>query len=212
MMNDSLIHLTISSVRRVHGRASLTLSNGDILTMPRAMLKEHPYRSGMPFDRTQFDAFLFERSYPYALEKAVSLLACRARTEKEIVDALRNNAYPEQTIARVMERLCKEGYIDDAAFSAQWAGVRAAKGLGARRIRQELRLKGIKQDEIDEALASLDENEAFLAAVKMAEKASRGRDLADPGDRQKVLASLARRGYDYSTAKKALQEILEQNG
>ena len=200
--------LTISSVRRAHGQASLTLSNGEILTMPRAMLKERPYRGGMPFDRAQFHAFLLERSYPFALEKAVSLLASRARTEKEIVSALRKNAYPEQTIARVMARLHEEGYIDDAAFAEQWTGARTAKGMGARRIRQELRLKGVSQDDIDEALAAADEDEILHAAVRMAEKAARGRNLSDPADRQKVIAALARRGYDFSTAKKALQRLM----
>lgn len=210
MMSDSSTKLTISVVKRVHGRASLTLSNGEVLSMPRAMLKERPYRAGTPFDRTMFDAFLRDRAYPFALEKAVSLLASRARTEKEIVDALRQNAYPEQVVARVMARLQEEGYIDDTAFAEQWVGARTSKGMGARRIRQELRLKGVSQDDIEEALASADEDEMLNAAVRMAEKASRGRSLSDPSDRQKIIAALARRGYDFATAKKALHILMEQ--
>ena len=72
--------LTLTGVRRIHGRALLMLSNGETLSMPRAMLKERPYRSGTPFDRDSFDAFLRERAYPFAMEKAVALLASRART------------------------------------------------------------------------------------------------------------------------------------
>lgn len=207
-MNERANTLTISSVKRVHGRASLILSSGETVTMPRAMLKERPYRGGMPFDRAQFYAFLLERSYPFALDKAVSLLASRARTEQEIVSTLRQNAYPEQTIARVMARLHEEGYIDDAAFAGQWVSARTAKGMGARRIRQELRLKGVSQHDIDEALDSVDEEEALRAAVQAAEKASRGRDLSDPADRQKIIAALVRRGYDFSTAKMALQKLM----
>ena len=207
-MNGHADTLTISSVKRVRGRASLILSSGETLTMPRAMLKERPYRSGMPFDRMQFHAFLLERSYPFALDKAVSLLASRARTEQEIVSALRQNAYPEQTIARVMARLHEEGYIDDAVFAGQWANARTAKGMGARRIRQELRFKGVSQHDIDEALDSVDEEEALNAAVQAAEKASRGRNLSDPADRQKIIAALVRRGYDFSTAKMALQKLM----
>lgn len=206
-MNGRANTLTISSVKRVHGRASLILSTGETLAMPRAMLKERPYRGGMPFDRAQFHAFLLERSYPFALDKAVSLLASRARTEQEIVSALRQNAYPEQTIARVMARLHEEGYIDDAAFAGQWVSARTAKGMGARRIRQELRLKGVSQHDIDKALDSVDEEETLDAAVWAAEKASRGRDLSDPADRQKIIAALVRRGYDFSTAKTALQKL-----
>lgn len=206
-MNGRANTLTISSVKRVHGRASLILSTGETLAMPHAMLKERPYRGGMPFDRAQFHAFLLERSYPFALDKAVSLLASRARTEQEIVSALRQNAYPEQTIARVMARLHEEGYIDDAAFAGQWVSARTAKGMGARRIRQELRLKGVSQHDIDKALDSIDEEETLDAAVRAAEKASRGRDLSDPADRQKIIAALVRRGYDFSTAKTALQKL-----
>ena len=207
-MNGRANTLTISSVKRVHGRACLILSSGETLAMPRAMLKERPYRGGMPFDRAQFHAFLLERSYPFALDKAVSLLASRARTEQEIVSALRQNAYPEQTIARVMARLHEEGYIDDVAFAGQWVSARTAKGMGARRIRQELRLKGVSQHDIDEALDSVDEEETLDAAVRAAEKASRGRDLSDPTNRQKIIAALVRRGYDYSTAKTALQKLM----
>ena len=148
--NERLIHLqesptplAVSFVKRIHGRAMLTLSDGEILSMPRAMLKERPYRVGMPFDKASFDLFLRDRAYPFAIEKAVALLASRARTEKEIVDALKRNAYPEHVIARVMARLHEAGYLNDMDFAEHWAAARTNKGMGSRRIRMELRQKGI---------------------------------------------------------------------
>jgi len=177
--------------------------------MPRSMLRERLYKSGMPFDRQAFDMFIRERSYPFALEKAISLLATRARTEKEIVDALRKNTYPEMTIAKVMSRLHEAGYIDDADFAAQWTSTRTAKGLGARRIRMELRQKGVDQAKIDQALAFVDEDELMAGVIKAAQKAARGKDLSSPADRQKVLAALARRGYDFSLAREAIQTIMK---
>lgn len=203
--------LSVSSVKRIHGRAVLTLSSGEILPMPRAMLKERPYKSGMPFDRAAFDLFIREQSYAFGLEKAISLLAARARTEKEIVDALRKNAYPEDTIARIMRRLQEAGYIDDADFAAQWTAARTSKGLGIRRIRMELRLKGVDQDQIDQILTNTDEEQWLEGAIKVAHKAARGKDLSSATDRQKILAALARRGYDFSLAKKALQYIMDNH-
>ena len=79
--------LKLVSVRRDRGRALLTLSNGETLAMPRAMLKERPYRGGTPFDPGAFHAFIDERSYSFAMEKAVALLAMRPRTQQEIVKA-----------------------------------------------------------------------------------------------------------------------------
>lgn len=202
--------IRISSVKRIHGRAVLTLSNGTMLPMPRAMLRERPYKSGIPFDQDAFDAFIRERAYAFALEKAVALLAARARTEKEIVDALQKNAYPESVIARVMARLHEAGYIDDADFAAQWTAARTSKGLGALRIRMELRQKGVDQHEIDQALTSMDESDWLESAVNAAQKAARGKDVTSPADRQRILASLARRGYTFSQAREALQRLQDE--
>lgn len=210
MMNENKPQsLRISSVKRVHGRATLILSDGEMLSMPRAMLRERPYKSGMEFDRQAFDLFLRDRSYPFALEKAVAQLASRARTEKEIVECLKKNAYPEETIARVMARLHDAGYIDDADFAVQWTAARTSKGLGSRRIRMELKQKGIDPAEIDQALSSVDDQALLDSALKAAQKAARGKELSSPSDRQKIIAAMARRGYDFSQAKQAIHMLLE---
>lgn len=176
--------------------------------MPRAMLRERPYKSGVPFDRAAFDSFILEHSYSFAMDKAISLLAARSRTEKEIVSSLQKNAYPEQIIARVMARLTEAGYLNDADFAEHWASSRTNKGLGSRRIRMELRQKGVSQEEIDAALSALDSNDVIDGAIKIAEKSARGKDLSSPADRQKIMAALARRGYDFSIAKQALNQLI----
>lgn len=202
--------LKVASVRREHGKAILTLSSGEIRVMPRAMLKERPYKSGMPFDEEAFSLFIRERSYPFAMEKAVALLSMRARTEKEIVDALRTNTYPETAIARVMQRLHEAGYVNDGEFAAQFSASRLTRGMGSRRIRMELRKKGVDAETIDQTLSSLDQDEQLEGAIRMARKAAQGRDLGDRADRQKILAALARRGYDYQIARQALDAVLEE--
>ena len=201
--------LTISSVRRVHGLAILTLSSGETISMPRAMLRERPYKSGMPFDRSAFDDFIHDGSYAFAMEKAVAQLAMRARTEKELVDSLRKNAYPEKTIARVMAYLQEAGYINDADFAAQWTAARTTKGHGIRKIQMELRQKGVASHQIEQALSSIDEDAMLNGAIMAAQKASRGKEVSSPADRQKIMAALARRGYDFSMAKKAVQFLIE---
>ena len=201
--------LKISSVKREHGKATLTLSNGEIRVMPRALLRERPYKSGMAFDDDSFSRLLSERAYPFAMDKAVTLLSMRARTEKELVQALRRNAYPEEAIARVMQRLCESGYINDSAFASHFSSVRVSKGIGARRIRMELYQKGVSQETVDETLSSLDADDMINGAIKVARKASNGKNIHDRVDRQKILAALARRGYDFQTSKIALEKLLE---
>ncbi len=205
-----LSSLTLLSVRRVHGRAVLSLSSGETRVMPRALLKERPYRGGTPFDEAAFETLLRERAYPFALEKAVSLLAVRARTEKELRDALHQCAYPEETIDRVMARMQEAGYLNDADFAAQWAASRTGKGMGTRRIGMELRRKGVSSETIGQTLDAIDEDELLEGALKTARKAAKGRDLSLPAERQKVSAALIRRGYGYDHARKALSQLLEE--
>lgn len=202
--------LTVASVRREHGRAILTLSTGETLMMPRAMLKERPYRGGVPFDRVAFHALLKNRAYPYAMERAVSLLAVRARTKKELEDALRRCAYPEDAVSRVLAYLEQVGYLDDAGFASQWAASRQAKGLGARRIARELRRKGVDASAVEQTLEGMDDGAQLDAALFAARKAARGRNLDDPRDRQKLLAALARRGFDYALARRTLERLREE--
>ena len=202
--------LSVKSVRRVHSRAVLTLSNGETRVMPRALLRERPYRGGVPFDEAAFEALLRERSYPFALERAVSLLAVRARTERELRDALHQCAYSEAVIDRVIARMNEAGYIDDADFASQWAASRTGKGLGTRRIVMELRQKGVDAEQIEQALGQIDEKERMESALRAAQKAARGRELSSPADRQKVFAALMRRGYDSASAKKAIAALRDQ--
>ena len=208
MMIESIIK--VASVRRERGKAILTLSSGETRVMPRAMLRERAYKSGMPFDEEAFMLMLRQRSYGFAMDKAVVLLSMRARTEKEIVDALRQNAYPEETIARVMQRLIEAGYINDSDYAAQFSASRLTRGLGSRRIRMELRKKGVDTEIIEETLETLDDDELLNGAIKTAKKAAHGKNLDDRTDRQKILAALARRGYDYETAKSALEAVINE--
>ena len=73
----------------------------------------------------------------------------------------------------------------------------------------ELRHKGIDQAEIDQALSSIDDADVMESAIRAAQKAARGKNLAIPADKQKVLAALARRGYDFTIARQALQALIE---
>lgn len=204
---DGRSAIRIDSVKRNQGKASLYLSNGIVINMPRAMLRERPYRSGTEFDPNAHSAFMQTRSYAFALDKAISLLASRNRTEKEIVTSLRRNAYPEDTICRVMERLTLACYVNDTSFAGHWAQTRVSKGLGLRRIQMELKQKGVEQDAIEEAVSAIDGDMLFDSALKAAQKAARGKNLSIPSERQKVLAALARRGFDFSLSKRALQHI-----
>jgi regulatory protein len=88
-------------------------------------------------------------------------------------------------------------YIDDESFARDWALSRAGnRGYGPKRIKQELRAKGVGQPLIREIIGVIfgygDEEKNARALL---EKKFRGIDLRDPKALRRASAFLARRGY-----------------
>ncbi len=139
---------------------------------------------------------------------AVRLLGLRPRSREEIERALRTKQYEEAVIEAAIERLVAEGLIDDAEFARFWSENRTTfRPRGTRALRYELRQKGVANEDMEDALAAVDEDEAAFAAVER--KAEAWRNLPEDEFKQKVLNFLARRGFGYATARGVLQRLRE---
>lgn len=137
---------------------------------------------------------------------AVRLIGLRPRSRGEIERALRTKRYAEPVIEAAVERLVAEGLVDDAAFARFWSENRSTfRPRGTRALRYELRLKGVANEDMEPALAAVDEDEAAWAAV--ARKAEAWRHLPEEEFKQKVLNFLARRGFGYATARGVLNRL-----
>jgi regulatory protein len=107
----------------------------------------------MPFKQKP-RAFLNENGlYDYA----VKALGQRMRTEVELRRLMHARVEPgergESVIRTVIARLKEYGYLDDAAFAETYARLRQEnEKLGSRRVRQDLKLKGVKADLVEETV------------------------------------------------------------
>jgi regulatory protein len=133
--------------------------------------------------------------------RAVDLISRRLRSEKEIRDyAWRKNWTPE-VAARVIERLYERGYLNDAKFAAAFVRSRAAlRNYSTRKMKLELRKKGVAPDIIEK---TLNESEDFDETATLKKLLMKKR-AHYAGDEQKLIAYLARQGFSYDDIKKAL--------
>lgn len=144
-------------------------------------------------------------------EAALKLLERTRRTRSELERRLKDKGYAPSTIAEVSERLVAVGLIDDAEFARAWlAGRWGRKPSGWRRLQQELRGKGIADDDIERARAQLTErgsapDEVESAAKLVMQARKRYARFDDHAQRQRLYALLARRGYDSDTIRRALE-------
>ncbi len=146
------------------------------------------------------------------MRSALWHLQRRALTEKEVRDRLGrkvkraaaahgDNEAAAAWVDSVVERLRSSLLVNDSTVAV--ARVEGARRLGKskRRITQDLRQRGVSADDVAAAFAG-DVGDAGDAAAAAAFVARKKLLTKDP---QKALAALARQGFSYSIAKKALE-------
>ena len=110
---------------------------------------------------------------------------------------------------RVLDRLQEAGLLDDARFARGFAAGQRRRGASGALLRQKMRQRGLSSELIDRALEETlqqDELSDDTSAVVYARKRrlTERYDLSDPLQRNKALAALARRGFGFDVAKRAL--------
>jgi regulatory protein len=199
---------------RRKGRIIVTVdgANAGLLTLD--LVTELGLREGMELDWGARHALALAARRTAVLDKALDLLAVRARSSSELRQRLRRRDADATDIAWVLERLVAQGYIDDAQFARQYARTRiVGGGVSRRRLQDELYRRGVERETateaIDDTLADvrLDEHSAALEAARKRLRSLGGLDAAVV--RRRLYGFLARRGYEPDVVSRVLREVLD---
>jgi regulatory protein len=148
-----------------------------------------------------------------AMDRAGAFLAHRARSEREVRDALTRSGFEEPVIEATMAKLKRLELIDDRAFSRQWVEERGpGKGLGRRRLLAELRLKGVDRDVAEGVLEEVgldEEAQAKEVVIRLFSKVV-DRPLAQQATRLQQM--LLGRGFDPEVVAAAVRTVLPPEG
>ena len=111
----------------------------------------------MPFGRNAKTKKPLDEAALYGY--AVKALGRHMRTEAELHRLMAARAEPEAggeaAVRRVIARLKEHGYLNDRTFAETYARLRQEnEKLGARRVRQDLRQKGVRAELVEEAVAA----------------------------------------------------------
>ncbi|WP_343941989.1 regulatory protein RecX, partial [Pseudonocardia zijingensis] len=152
-----------------------------------------------------------------AREVCLRLLTDRARTRKELAQALRRKGVPDDAAHTVLERFDEVGLIDDAAFAGQWVRSRHNhRGLARRAIAMELRRKGVSDEDAGEALAEVDAESEERRARELVDRKLRTLAVGTAEQRaaagRRLVGMLARKGYGAGTAYRVVKEALAERG
>ncbi|GBD24828.1 Regulatory protein RecX [bacterium HR30] len=98
-----------------------------------------------------------------AWERALRWLGRRDHSVRETTEYLHRQGFPAEVVSHVVERLCRQGYLDDGRFAFNRAEYWLRRGYGRLRAKADLEGRGIAEKHITEALNSVFESEAMVA-------------------------------------------------
>jgi regulatory protein len=149
-----------------------------------------------------------------AREICLRLLEVGPRTAADLAAALRKRGIPDDVADEVLTRFAEVGLVDDALFAKLWVDSRhRSKGLARTALRQELRRKGVSDDDARAALDDLDPDEEVQTARSLVRRklpATRG--LTAEARIRRLAGMLARKGYAPGLAYRVVKEELEAEG
>lgn len=113
-------------------------------------------------------------------------------------------------VDKLVERYKASGLLNDAVFARAKTTTLRRKGESKRAIEAKLSQKGLAKEDIARAFAEVDESEdaEFDAAVAFVKRKKLGTGRKEP---QKEMAAMARAGFSFEVAKRALAFEGEEN-
>ncbi len=133
--------------------------------------------------------------YKEAKRLLLKKLGMRAYATLEIRRWLKEKGVEEAIAEQLLEEFQQLGFLNDTAWLASFVRMQRARRYGGRTIALKLMQKGFSKEEIAEALSSEETVDEGAAIEKLLATRFKSRDLKEPRERQKVVASLVRRGF-----------------
>ena len=168
------------------------------------IIRKYNVAKGMELSEEETDRLIYENDLRRARERALYLMESRDHSYRELFDKLEKN-YSEDICFEVCNRLAEIGVINDRRYAEKLCRqLFEVKKLGRYRVRQEMRLKGLGSEIIEEAMENFsEEDEPFERLEKLVEQKYE-RYLTDRKGVEKVRNALARKGYSFGEIKEVL--------
>lgn len=143
-----------------------------------------------------------------AYRASLGLLNRKARTRKELEEALKRKSFSGEAIAGCLDRLKNHRLIDDTAYATRFADQKVTyQRKGSRLVRQELLQRGVARNDVEQALSSLDAEAERASALALARKRWPGVKGESRREREyKLNAVLQRRGFPPGLAREAARQ------
>lgn len=143
--------------------------------------------------------------YAKAKKYALDCLARRSYPSSQLKKLLERNLISPETIKNILQDCIRLGYLNDIEWMERFVKTQLSRNLGPQAIVFKLMNKGIPLKEAEKCVDKfIDPEETNKSIQHLIKTKYKKRKLNDYKEKQKVFASLLRKGFDVTTIQKAL--------
>lgn len=182
-------------------RVSVFIDGQYAVSLSYTQVLDNKIRVGLKINEQRLRELQHESNLGKAYEKALMFTMLRPRSSKEFLDYARRKRWQPEDTQAIVKKLTHKGYLNDETFARAWVNSRAlTKKISARKLRLELKQKGVADDIVESALAAA----AYDETQALRELIAKKRKLARYSDEQKLIRYLAGQGFSFDVIKAAL--------
>jgi regulatory protein len=147
-----------------------------------------------------------------AVDRALNFLSYRPRSREEVRRYLKRKETSPEIIETALARLDRLDFVNDRTFAGFWIESREHfSPRGARALKNELRMKGVERDVVDELVSDeQDEERALRAGRKKARTLINNSSIDYAAFRNRLGSFLQRRGFGYQIVTKTVRELWKE--
>ncbi len=140
---------------------------------------------------------------------AFLLLKFRLRSEAELLTRLKLKGFSEAIAKETVDFLKDKEFIDDRIFARGWVTSRLKKPFGIRRIKQELLVKGLDKQVIDDSLSQvkIDYSESQVVSQLAQQRFSKLAGIEPQKAKARVYGYLLRRGFSPDVVSETIKQL-----
>ncbi|HEY9187130.1 MAG TPA: regulatory protein RecX [Ignavibacteria bacterium] len=189
----------------------ITFDNDLEIQLYTEILLKFKLRSGDIIEEKDLKDILLQNQIYEAKNTSLRLLAKRMRTEKEIIDKLKQKKFEDSIITQTINELKRINLINDEEFVDKYINntITLNKNYGRYALLNKLIKFGISKNLANEKISKLlTDNDEYETALNAAKKKLINLKRYDESKKiQRLISFLSSRGYKWDIIKKVLSEL-----
>ncbi|KAF1303851.1 MULTISPECIES: recombination regulator RecX [Enterococcus] len=202
----------ITIVRISKGKGNfykVEFSNGEALRVSEDLLVRYRLLKGMELSEEEFQKVKKSTGYDLGLQLAMNYISYQLRSEKEVRSYLKEKEIEAHDRDTILQRLKELKVVDDRVYGESYVRTQMrTSDKGPTVVKQQLRLKGLSEDLIEEVLHLYTFDQQLEVAKHVAEKSLRRiHGKSHKETIQKIRTALMQKGFSGDSISLTMEDL-----